>query len=281
MNITKELFERFCPVALTPDDRIFNSVCDFLTFSETEVAKYVGKELMEKISALDCEVSVLSPMDDMDDLCCEICRFVCVTAFLEAIPQLDLVLTETGFGVVSNANLAPASSDRIERLKASLVRARDNAVDEVLSKARSIDGWSETENAKQWINSLFWKGEHGKIIGLKYPTRSDLEGKAAELSAAEAELKLLVSDEFHDALCANERLHQGNAVLSQCAMLARNLIAAIVLNLGSISAHKRVLLGFLDKHPTECSKYVESSAYRANHFQPYENKKDDSCFFFG
>ena len=53
---------------------------------------------------------------------------VCNHAFMQDIPSLDLVLTPNGFGIVSNANIAPASKDRVERLIASLEKTRDNAI---------------------------------------------------------------------------------------------------------------------------------------------------------
>ena len=45
------------------------------------------------------------------------CRIIVASeAMLHAIPQLDLILTPNGFGIVSNQNIAPASKERIERL---------------------------------------------------------------------------------------------------------------------------------------------------------------------
>ena len=38
---------------------------------------------------------------------------VVAEAMLHAVPQLDLVLTPNGFGIVSNSNIAPASKERV------------------------------------------------------------------------------------------------------------------------------------------------------------------------
>ena len=47
-------------------------------------------------------------------------------AMRNAVPNLDLVLTPNGFGIVSNQNVAPASRDRVARLIASLEASRDD-----------------------------------------------------------------------------------------------------------------------------------------------------------
>ena len=49
---------------------------------------------------------------------------VAAEAMLHAVPQLDLVLTPNGFGVVSNTNIAPASKERVERLLLSLEKSK-------------------------------------------------------------------------------------------------------------------------------------------------------------
>lgn len=58
-------------------------------------------------------------------------RIVVFKAFADAVPSLDLVVTPTGFGIVSTDSVAPASKDRIQRLLESL-RAKINAELELL-----------------------------------------------------------------------------------------------------------------------------------------------------
>ena len=57
---------------------------------------------------------------------------VVAEAMLHAVPQLDLVLTPNGFGVVSNTNIAPASKERVERLLLSLEKMRDDTLSVLL-----------------------------------------------------------------------------------------------------------------------------------------------------
>lgn len=53
-------------------------------------------------------------LDTVPGLEAAVIKLVCLRTYQEQIPQLDLVLTPTGFGVVSNQNLAPASADRVK-----------------------------------------------------------------------------------------------------------------------------------------------------------------------
>lgn len=41
------------------------------------------------------------------------------------------------------------------------------------------------------------------------------------------------------------------------------------------------LIAYLDRYLECFPEYEASSAYKANHFTPYENKLHDSCYFFG
>ena len=50
-------------------------------------------------------------------------------AFRRAIPSLDVILTENGFGIVSNGNVAPASRDRINALLDGLQAMVDNSIE--------------------------------------------------------------------------------------------------------------------------------------------------------
>ena len=49
-----------------------------------------------------------------------------------AIPELDLMLTPNGFGIVSSSSIAPASRERVERLIAQSVENRDLAIEALL-----------------------------------------------------------------------------------------------------------------------------------------------------
>lgn len=76
-------------------------------------------------------------------------------AFRLSLPSLDLILTPNGFGVVSNANVAPASKERVDRLAASLAERRDQAIGALLMLLRVNEEWMGSERG-QWLASSFF-----------------------------------------------------------------------------------------------------------------------------
>ena len=71
------------------------------------------------------------------------CRIITAAeAMLHAVPQLDLILTPNGFGIVSNQNVIPASKERIERLLLSLEKQRDDALAVILTLLPDAHHWT-------------------------------------------------------------------------------------------------------------------------------------------
>ena len=76
-------------------------------------------------------------------------------AMLHAIPQLDLVLTPNGFGIVSNSNVAPASKERVERLLSSLEKMRDDTLQVLLPMLAAEPTWA-TSDPCQYFQSVLY-----------------------------------------------------------------------------------------------------------------------------
>ena len=76
-------------------------------------------------------------------------------AMLHAIPQLDLVLTPNGFGIVSNANVAPASKERVERLLTTLEKMRDDTLQVLLPLLAAEPTWAEHDPCQYFQSVLY------------------------------------------------------------------------------------------------------------------------------
>ena len=76
-------------------------------------------------------------------------------AMLHAIPQLDLVLTPNGFGIVSNSNVVPASKERVERLLASLEKMRDDTLQVLLPLLAIEPTWADTAPCQYFQSVLY------------------------------------------------------------------------------------------------------------------------------
>lgn len=57
---------------------------------------------------------------------------VACEAFKNAVPSLNVILTQNGFGIVSNQTTAPASKERTESLIEALIEQRDNAIEQLV-----------------------------------------------------------------------------------------------------------------------------------------------------
>ena len=84
------------------------------------------------------------------------CRIITAAeAMLHAIPQLDLILTPNGFGIVSNQNVAPASKERIERLLLSLEKLRDDTLQIILSMLPTAHHWTASSQYVYFAATMF------------------------------------------------------------------------------------------------------------------------------
>ena len=84
------------------------------------------------------------------------CRIITTAeAMLHAIPQLDLILTPNGFGIVSNQNIAPASKERIERLLLSLEKLRDDTLQIILTMLPDAHHWTASSQYYYFAATMF------------------------------------------------------------------------------------------------------------------------------
>lgn len=82
-------------------------------------------------------------------------RAVILRTVIHAVPALDLVVTPTGFGVVSADGLVPASKERIERLIASLSKNLNNVILRLQHECVDFPDWRESDCGK-WYCSTFY-----------------------------------------------------------------------------------------------------------------------------
>lgn len=78
-----------------------------------------------------------------------------LTAFTAAIPALDLILTPSGFGVISSQNVVPASERRVAALRDSLLLDADSHIQRLLDLLRLSPQWRQTPQGRQWRATLF------------------------------------------------------------------------------------------------------------------------------
>lgn len=240
-------------------------------------------------STLGTAVDESITVEDDSDIAEEV-RCVCILmAFLGQIRSRDLILTDTGFGIVSNQNVAPASQARVDALKDELEQSADAHLERLILLLRTVGGWGNTDQAKKCIPTLFWRPSMlmddmmGKKSGYPDHTFRLLESAQPEINAAVLFLKKHLSDAFWEELMAFERHPSDSIYLSRAVACCREFIRAKVLRGPMVKAdsYYEELINFIEGNLEQFSTYANSKAYQLNHHEPYENEAHHPGYFFG
>lgn len=271
MDITYDDLILYCPSARQPDESVLSQMESWIMRAREEARRILGTMFFVDVAAGEKpEYSVLIPL---------LKRYICLKAYSLAIPSLDLVLTPTGFGVVSNQNLAPASADRVRALRESARDDADAALEDLIDALRSFEEWTDSARSAPFFGSIFWRADNLRYFGKAEATRRDLIEMRPEITRAEDGLIKLIGREqffgFCDAIKHNELTDAQSEALRRC----RLYVVAVKNGVGVIQA-KKLLLNTLEENLDAFPLYALSTNYEANHYEPYRNKKDDTCYFF-
>ncbi len=279
MEITYNDFVAVCPSAMTPETEVFNILKPQFDRKLIEVRALVTDQIFASLDNIEDNVQH-EQYERLCNLKQAVIRYVCASVFYEAIPHLDLVLTATGFGVVSNQNVAPASADRVVSLRKQVRRQECAYLDEILDFLRPIVDWSLSRGAD--INSLFWHGSHVRVFGIPQPTRDDLTQHLPEIRRASETVKQLISPEQYEVLLSAERNDSTTSCEQYLIDLCRAYIATLCIGSPKdMFQQRQSILRLIESHPEAYAVYHASPTYQSRHIEIYENKKDDTCFFFG
>lgn len=96
-------------------------------------------------------------------------RVISQDAFLESIPDLDLILTDAGFAVVNNEKVTMASRDRVDSLKKGtedkLQASRDTLIAYLL-RTTAYNSWRLTEEFEVFASALVTTYEEFKVVAV-------------------------------------------------------------------------------------------------------------------
>ena len=101
IQISKDDFEQSILAATSSHSEVFESVEPHF------------KESYQRLCQQILGVVGEAALETSDDLREAVIKAVCLDAFLGVVRHLDLVLTPTGFGVVANNEVTPASAARV------------------------------------------------------------------------------------------------------------------------------------------------------------------------
>lgn len=113
------------------------------TAEEYLITELIGDTLFAKLSITTPDAKLLRYCENI----------ICHKAYLDAIPFLDLVETETGFAVVSDVNnsVVPASKDRVEKLIRGTETRLSDAIEQLLEYLEgNEDFYNDWKGAKAY-----------------------------------------------------------------------------------------------------------------------------------
>lgn len=276
MKIDKDFFESTVSSATEASGKVFQFIQGEINNATDEARELLGEDLYAELSE--------QLFDDEPNarIANAVKKWICLRAYEVAIPHRDLVLTPTGFGIVSNQNTSPASAERVNRLLQTVKNAKEDQFDIILEMLRGNEKWCDTPTARFYFSSLFWRAKQLSRYGVADAHRSQLISHRQRIIAAERRLKDAISPEFYQELCDAVRTNSVTSWQQSAITSCMNVIGCEIDNSPRESRlHCKLLIGYLADNLNEYPTYANSSAYKANNFKSYENAVNDSCFFFG
>ncbi len=274
-EITKTVFETYVPAAKMPDRN--TSVFDRLEAS-FQTAYFM---MVRTIVSPECEAAI----DSNANLKRLVIPLVCIDGFIRTCRTLDLVLTATGFGIVSTESTAPASKSRVDALIEELSLQELDLIDELIQELIKIDGWGLTDQAKGRVPTFLYRPQQLKsLCGIVLTTQTWQFAMGCAVTAS-ALLSNEISEEYMDELL--EKLRTGgtnnadNIVIDKCLRFMADFISNYEQTKGcpnEVMLRQIVhqLESYRDSYPTYCN----SRLYAKRHAERYQNKKEDPTFFF-
>lgn len=275
LEITKEEFDSAVPAAREPKGKVFGAMLPHIQEKLDMIALYIlGDVGVNAVENGDSAVSAIVRS--------YVVKLACISAFVENMRSLDLVLTATGFGVVSTNDTAPASKMRVDALEEEQRRYELMARSLLLGQLFQLEGWNDTAQRRHCVDTLFYSFYFLTIYaGISKPQQGDWYTNVPVMMEADGYLRKHIGDDYMEELLlqmTGNKLTEDNKQI--CVLCQKYIGACIAQNQRLKSDLYMRLINLMedniDKYPT----YANSKAYKLNHFKPYENHAEDSAFHF-
>ncbi len=200
---------------------------------------------------------------------------VCMEALNRTLPKIDLIQTPTGFGVVNNNTLSPASKERIERLRTELHEGWFAELAFAQAELLEVEDYVTTTRRISFLDAPFVFQAWTRQSWAAYWNES------VKRAAATLRLRTIIGSQQLDYLLARSVGSQLNSLsdiekkaVMHCREWERHRLAADTEEATALECLLTYLQEYIDSFPL----YAESSYYRTRK-EKYENKKDSGTFF--
>lgn len=240
---------------------------------------------------------------------------VAMKAYETAVPFLDVVQTVNGFAVVNNANVAPASKERVERLLENIRVRLYDTVDILLSQVEKTENylnlWRNFEHFEEMTELVYWNGrqlmqycgDYEKVVTRKSNATMSYEGGSAmAMNASRRNIPYLelqrlrgviagiqneeiarqISADYLNELIAKNR-EKTMSVDEQKTLGKLRMIVGLYLQNEDKKADEQLtrIVNTMEKDLGSYPTYAQSEEYGVKKTTRYENKQEDAAYFFG
>lgn len=201
---------------------------------------------------------------------------VAAHALYHAVPSLDLVLTPNGFGVINTTNVAPASKERVDRLRSSLLKLRDNQISLILYSLLRNEDWRASAQGQKFASSIFMH-PNDVTSGCSYD--EFLNFRSSSLLIESALAVKAISPELMAALRSVRYL---SASVTQDVLInqLKTLVHSIKSGSHSVSNSLADVVQFIRSNPEEFPEWATSATAELYAPAVFENKKDSTGYWF-
>lgn len=275
-TVTKEEFERALPVGTSAHESVYSMLLPEIE----ERMRTLGNVMLgdEGAAMLDAE-------DEKGVLHVNFIRLAVVSAFLGVLRQMDLVLTPTGFGVVANDNVSPASKQRVDALERQLRTTQYKSRALLLNALRS-ERWGATPQAKAYIPTLYDEYEFFIVRRIEDVDVQDWLKLQQPIREADIMLRSKASNAQVDAVTDAYRRNDTEAMGRYADVVAaiRDFFSVWCLTGTQAAADyplRRIVAAMERPDKAEVyAEYLNSDEYKTNHHEVFQNTDDSTAYLF-
>lgn len=264
----------------TAEGTDFAAISPFLMQAENDLQlNLFGPDLMSAIEALEPQVVPVKEQTKM---------LIAFMAYRNAIPFSDLIQTPTGFAVVNNANQAPASKERIERLIAWCEQVIDRATDLLISLVYAnpvlLTEWKKFTGFADVVNCFFITGaDYALYVSVPGNKRQRfLQDKGKLIAWQENVLVPVISRALVNQLINEVRNNAfttgSDNVIHYCKMILARMAEE---KKDEVVKLLNAVTNILDSNLATYPAYAQSDEYKLKSGTKYENTADSPAYFFG
>lgn len=257
---------------------LFDKIQPFLEAAERWVSStFTGQKVYEAIA----------DRKDDDTLRQCVATIVVTHTMFHVIPSLDVILTPNGFGIVSNANVAPASKERVERLVASMEAIRDENIAALLTLLPADDGvkesWLGANQAAFFAATLFPNLALCDKVGTTEHRWKHYLSLRQQLIAIETDLAeqffsmgQMQAFRLQAITCFSGTRYAVQIVIQSI----RTLEVELLLGRPPHPQQFRDVVNYIRQHPDDFPEWHASDTAKLYNPEVFENKKSSKGFWF-